>query len=175
MRKILIVVDMQNDFIDGSLGTKEALAIVDNVKDKIRSYRAEDIIVTMDTHTEDYMNTQEGKFLPVIHCVRGTEGWQLEQPVTDALGTDAILLEKPSFGSVKLPQAVSAVCGGEQPESVTLIGVCTDICVISNAMILKAAFPEVPLHVIPSCCAGVTPESHENALAAMRACQIITE
>lgn len=177
--KVLVVIDMQKDFTTGVLGNPETAAVTEPVAAYIRKFRTDNpdstVIATLDTHTEDYMNTQEGKFLPVVHCVRGTDGWMLEQAVTDALGTDSILLEKPSFGSVKLPQTVSAVCKGEQPEEITLVGVCTDICVISNAMILKAAFPEVPLRVIPECCAGVTPQSHDNALSAMRACQIITE
>ena len=165
MRKILVVVDMQNDFIDGSLGTPEALAIVENVKKKISQYDQENIFVTMDTHEENYMQTQEGKNLPVPHCIRGTEGWRLNPTIREAAG-DCELVEKPTFGSTELPKAV------KDCDEFILLGLCTDICVISNAMIVKAFLPEVPVRVDASCCAGVTPESHENALAAMKCCQI---
>ena len=123
----------------------------------------------LDTHTEDYMNTQEGRNLPVPHCIRGTEGWMLEDAVEKAIGEDAIKLEKVTFGAIDLPFAVGR---DEDIEEIQIIGVCTDICVISNAMILKAAFPEVPVKIIADCCAGVTPESHKNALEAMKVCQM---
>ena len=170
MRKILIVVDMQNDFIDGSLGTKEALAIVDNVKDKIRSYRAEDIIVTMDTHTEDYMNTQEGRNLPVVHCIRGTNGWAIREDIADLL-EGASVYEKPTFGSTQLAADLKALSEKEELE-LELIGLCTDICVVSNALLLKASMPEVKISVDSACCAGVTTEKHAAALETMRSCQI---
>ncbi|MCI2062140.1 MAG: cysteine hydrolase [Eubacteriaceae bacterium] len=169
--KLLIVVDMQKDFIDGALGTKEAQAIVVPAAQKIACWGG-DIICTRDTHDAGYLKTQEGRNLPVEHCIEGTEGWQI-QPVIEmaARGKRAAILNKPSFGSKELPEYIEARYGDEL-ESVELIGLCTDICVISNAMILKAFFPEVPVYVDPSCCAGVTPESHSNALAAMKACQI---
>ena len=174
MRRLLIVIDMQNDFIDGALGTAEALAIVENVKKKIRSYPAADVIATMDTHGEDYMTTQEGRNLPVPHCILGTEGWQLRPDIADLLDGAAIY-EKPTFGSVKLAEDLRALAEKEEME-LELIGLCTDICVVSNALLLKAAMPETPISVDASCCAGVTPESHLAALATMRACQInVTE
>ena len=169
MRKLLIVIDMQNDFIDGALGTKEAAAIVENVKAKIRSYPAADVIATMDTHTADYMETQEGKNLPVPHCIRGTAGWKPDAAVKKALGENVIWVEKGTFGAVDLPKIIGK---RRKIEEFLFVGVCTDICVISNAMIVKAAFPEVPVKIAADCCAGVTPQSHENALAAMQVCQM---
>ena len=169
--KALIVIDMQKDFTTGVLGNAECAAVVAPVADRIRAFRNENpdgiVLATLDTHTEDYMNTQEGRKLPVPHCIKPTDGWQLCPEIKTALGTDCILLEKGTFGAVNLPQALGAV-----PDEIELIGVCTDICVISNAMILKAAFPEVPVSVRADCCAGVTPESHNTALNAMKACQI---
>ena len=171
MRKILIVIDMQNDFIDGSLGTAEALAIVENVKDKIRQYSPADVIATMDTHGKDYMNTQEGKFLPVEHCIKGTEGWKIREDVA-ALLDGAKVYEKPTFGSVQLAADLKELSQAEDIE-LELIGLCTDICVVSNALLLKASMPEVQISVDPSCCAGVTPEKHLTALETMRSCQIV--
>ena len=170
MKKILIVVDMQNDFIDMALGTKEAAAIVDAVKEKIRSYPAENVIATMDTHGDDYLNTQEGQFLPVKHCVRGTEGWQLYPEIAPLLA-GAKIYEKPTFGSVQMAQELKAVSETEDLE-LELVGLCTDICVVSNALLLKAVMPEVRISVDASCCAGVTPEKHLAALETMRSCQI---
>ncbi len=170
MRKILVVIDMQNDFIDGALGTKEAEAIVENVKEKIRSYPQKDVYATMDTHTQDYMNTQEGKYLPVPHCIRGTQGWEI-RPDIDALLTDAHRYEKPTFGSIGLAADLTVLSAKEEIE-LELIGLCTDICVVSNALLLKAYMPEVKISVDASCCAGVTPEKHEAALETMRSCQI---
>lgn len=166
--KLLVVVDMQNDFIDGALGTAEAVAIVDNVAAKIRSARAEGTAVwfTRDTHEENYLTTQEGRNLPVPHCIRGTSGWEIS-PKLDV--TDSVIIDKPTFGSVELAQKVAQL---ENLESVELIGLCTDICVISNAMLIKAQLPELPVKVDPVCCAGVTPASHDNALSAMKMCQI---
>lgn len=168
MRKYLIVVDMQNDFIDGALGTAEAVGIVDTVARLVEGFDGE-VIFTRDTHTEDYMNTREGKYLPVPHCIRGTHGWQ----ITDALSTDGrVIFDKVTFGSHELAQYLAEESGAEPIESVTLVGLCTDICVISNAMLIKAKLPETDVIVKASACAGVTPESHGNALAAMRMCQI---
>ena len=167
MRKLLVVVDMQNDFIDGSLGTKEAQGIVANVIEKIKAYKADgaDVVFTLDTHDDDYMETLEGKNLPVLHCIKGTDGWRLQKDIDVFEGKR---FEKVTFGSVDLADHVA----GEGYDQVELVGLCTDICVISNAMLIKAAIPNTPILVDPSCCAGVTPESHGNALAAMRMCQI---
>ena len=170
MRKILIVIDMQNDFIDAALGTKEAVAIVEAVKEKIRSYPAENVIATMDTHTENYMQTQEGKYLPVPHCIKGTDGWKIRPDIAELL-TGAKIYEKPTFGSVALAADLKELSEKEEIE-IELIGLCTDICVASNALLLKATIPEVKISVDPACCAGVTPEKHEAALETMRSCQI---
>lgn len=172
--KVLFVVDMQNDFIDGALGTKEAVAIVPRVRAKIDAHLADGgaVIYTRDTHTADYLNTQEGRRLPVVHCVEDTPGWEISDKVFVA-GCEVI--NKPAFGSLELPQLLQELQSRhpeDELEFIELIGLCTDICVISNAMILKAAFPELPIKVDSSCCAGVTPESHENALKAMGMCQI---
>ena len=166
--KVLCVIDMQNDFIDGALGTKEAEAIVENVKAKIELYRknGDIVIFTRDTHTEDYMNTQEGKNLPVPHCIKGSNGWEISEKLDTA--SDKII-DKSTFGSFELAEYISTLADVDEIE---LIGLCTDICVISNAMILKARFTETPIKVDSSCCAGVTPESHTNALSAMKMCQI---
>ena len=164
---VLIVVDMQNDFIDGALGTKEAVQIVPAVQEKIEAARAKGdaVIFTRDTHEEGYLSTQEGAKLPVPHCIRGTHGWQISEalPVGDAL-----IIDKPTFGSRELGEYLVSLA----PERIELVGLCTDICVISNALLSKAFLPEVPVAVDAACCAGVTPESHNNALAAMACCQI---
>ena len=170
MRKLLIVIDMQNDFIDGALGTAEALAIVENVKNKIRSYPPEDIFATLDTHHENYLETQEGKYLPVPHCIRGTRGWEIRGDI-DALLAQAARYEKPTFGSTALAADIRSLSEQEDIE-LELVGLCTDICVVSNALLLKAAMPEVKISVDASCCAGVTPEKHLAALETMRSCQI---
>ncbi len=166
--KLLIVVDMQNDFIDGTLGTAEAVAIVDNVAAKIRAARAEgtEVWFTRDTHEENYLETQEGHNLPVKHCIRGTFGWEISSKL-DVDGS--VIINKPTFGSMELAERAASL---ENLESAELIGLCTDICVISNAILLKARLPELPVKVDASCCAGVTPASHENALNAMKMCQI---
>ena len=171
MKKLLLVIDMQNDFINGALGTKEAEAIVPNVVKRIQEFEG-DVLYTRDTHSEDYMETQEGKNLPVPHCIKGTPGWEL-CPELKALrdAGHSPVLDKLTFGAKDLPAYLET----RYPrglESVELIGLCTDICVISNAMVLKAFFPELPVSVTASCCAGVTPQSHENALEAMKMCQI---
>lgn len=166
--KLLIVVDMQNDFIDGALGTEEAKKIVPFVKEKISSYltAGDKVIYTRDTHTEHYLKTQEGKHLPVVHCVKGTTGWEIAEGV---FAEGSYVIDKPSFASMELAEYVAQL---ENLEEVELAGLCTDICVISNAMILKAKLPELPVAVDAACCAGVTVESHENALRAMKMCQI---
>ena len=166
MAKILVVVDMQNDFIDGSLGTPEALAIVPYVKGLIEHFDGK-VLFTRDTHFENYMATQEGRNLPVMHCIRDTSGWQI-RPELDALRkTEAI--DKVTFGSSDLPGILAKEA---DLESVTFVGLCTDICVISNVMLTKAFFPEVPIFVDARACAGVTPQSHKNALEAMKMCQV---
>lgn len=170
MKKILIVIDMQNDFIDGALGTKEAELIVEAVKDKIRSYPAEDVIATMDTHEENYMDTQEGYYLPVPHCIRGTDGWQIRPDIADLL-KGARIYEKPTFGSTQMASDLKEWSEKEELE-LELVGLCTDICVASNALLLKAFMPEVKISVDSACCAGVTPEKHLAALETMRSCQI---
>lgn len=166
MKKILVVTDLQTDFVDGALGTKEAQAIVPTVCAKIQNFDGE-VVFTMDTHTSQYPETQEGKKLPVPHCIRGTDGWQLDSRV-QPLSEGCRIIEKPAFGSVELAKYVAD--GGF--EEIEVIGLCTDICVISNAMLLKAFLPEVPITVDSACCAGVTPESHKKALDVMRSCQI---
>ncbi len=171
MKKILVVVDMQKDFVDGALGSKEAVAIVPNVVNKIKNFEG-DIFVTYDTHFENYMDTNEGKNLPVPHCIKGTEGWELNRDVMDALNDkEYTTVEKITFGSVDLPGLVGKVAG-DKAFTVELIGLCTDICVVSNALLLKANFPEMNIAVDATCCAGVTPESHEAALTTMKMCQI---
>ncbi len=163
MKKTLIVVDMQNDFIDGSLGTKEAQQIVENVKKKIAAYEKEgaEIIFTRDTHQKDYLNSNEGKHLPVEHCIEGTCGWH----IADGLKVSgAIYIDKPNFGYLNWKEY--------ELEEVELVGLCTDICVVSNALIIKATYPEIKVSVDASCCAGVTPESHKAALLTMKMCQV---
>ena len=171
MKKILIVVDMQNDFIDGALGTKEAQTIVDKAAEKIKSFDGE-IVVTFDTHFENYMETSEGKKLPVPHCIKGTLGHALNTKLNKALeGKRYTAVEKLTFGSVELPKIVETLAAGEMYE-VEMIGLCTDICVVSNALMLKAFNPECEITVLSDICAGVTPEKHLAALETMRSCQI---
>ena len=193
MKKLLIVVDMQNDFIDGSLGTPEALAIVEAVKDKIRSYPPEDVIATMDTHETDYLSTQEGKFPPVEHCIRDTHGWEIREDIMELLD-EAEIYEKPTFACEDLAQDLRGYAMdmkaradrlneiAENPEETVgeqieleLVGLCTDICIVSNALLLKALMPEVKISVDSSCCAGVTPEKHAAALETMRSCQVVVK
>ena len=173
MKKLLIVVDMQNAFIDGALGTAEGQAIVPTVTAHISQRRAEGytLIATLDTHGEDYMNTPEGAKLPVPHCIKGTKGWEIRLEIKDALG-DCLLVEKPTFGSVKLPRIVADIVGDDPDVTIELLGLCTDICVVSNALLLKAHFTEAALQVKRDCCAGVTPEKHNAALETMASCQI---
>ncbi len=168
MENILLVIDMQNDFIDGALGTTEAAAIVDKVKNKIENFEGQ-VWYTRDTHSESYMETREGKHLPVPHCIKGTDGWQITDKLS-GLRCDKII-DKPTFGSTELQMLLTK----ENARNITLVGLCTDICVISNAMLLKAALPEAEITVDAACCAGVTPESHTRALLAMQMCQIHVE
>ena len=173
MRKLLIVVDMQNDFITGALGTREAQAIVARAAAHIRARKAEGcaLLATLDTHGEDYLSTPEGTKLPVPHCIRGTEGWQLHPDIAAALG-DCPMVEKPTFGSVELPGIVADIVADDPGMTIELLGVCTDICVVSNALLLKARFPGATLQVKADCCAGVTPAKHLAALDVMASCQI---
>ena len=172
MRNLLIVVDMQNDFIDGALGTKEAVEIVPAVVEKIKNFEGK-VIFTRDTHFENYMETQEGRNLPVKHCIKDTFGWEIRKEIDDLRKEDAI--DKITFGSSELGGMLVELNKEEEIGSITLIGLCTDICVISNAMIAKAFLPEVEVKVDAGCCAGVTVESHKNALNAMKMCQIKVE
>ena len=168
--KLLVVVDMQNDFIDGALGSPEAQAIVPAVAAKIAEYKAlgRPIIYTRDLHNSNYLNTQEGQYLPVPHCIAGTHGWE----IADGLYVEGSIVDnKHSFGSTNLANYILSNYRGRFNE-IEVVGLCTDICVISNVMILKAHFPEMPITVDSKCCAGVTPASHENALNAMKMCQI---
>ena len=170
--KLLVVVDMQNDFITGSLGTPEAEAIVPNVIQKIESWDG-DIVATLDTHGENYLETMEGKFLPVPHCIFSTEGHCIESDVYAALQHKSgecrlTYIQKPTFGSTALPEIIR----GKNYESIEIIGLCTDICVVSNTLILKANYPETEIIVDASCCAGVAPETHKAALATMKMCHI---
>lgn len=172
MQRLLIVIDMQNDFIDGSLGTKEAQAIVPAVVEKIREFDGT-VLFTRDTHGEDYLQTAEGKKLPVVHCIKGTKGWELQEEI-EALRAEknAVVFDKQTFGSRELAEYISESIQSGGVDSIVLCGLCTDICVISNALLLKAFMPEVPIVVDSARCAGVTVESHENALKAMSMCQI---
>jgi len=175
MKKILIVVDMQKDFVDGALGTKEAVAIVDAVVEKVKNFDGE-VIFTRDTHFENYMETQEGKNLPVVHCVKNTDGWQII-PKLDVLCKEmgCKCYDKPTFGSTELAEDLKKAYAAGEIESVELIGLCTDICVVSNALMIKAFMPELPVALDSACCAGVTPAKHEAALETMRSCQILVK
>ncbi|MCD7739719.1 MAG: cysteine hydrolase [Lachnospiraceae bacterium] len=170
--KYLIIVDMQNDFITGSLGTKEAQAILPAVIRRAETFPGE-IIFTRDTHTQEYLTTQEGRNLPVEHCIAGTWGWQLAEELQQlAAKRGSRIFDKPTFGSVSLAQTLFSENEKKPIEEIELCGLCTDICVISNALLIKAWLPETAVSVDASCCAGVTPDSHLNALAAMKMCQI---
>lgn len=170
MKNILIVIDMQKDFVNGSLGTAEAEGIVAGVLDKISQYPKENIIATRDTHEANYLETQEGKNLPVPHCIKGTAGWELDSRIAEAL-QGVRVIDKPTFGSVDLAELLYEESKNEALE-VELVGLCTDICVISNAILLKAKMPEMKISVDSACCAGVTPDTHAAALTTMRMCQI---
>lgn len=164
--KFLIVVDMQVDFTTGSLGSPHAAAIIPHLVEKVKDFDGK-VIFTRDTHAQNYLQTQEGTKLPVVHCIKDTDGWQICEELRPFADT---VIDKETFGSMDLPHVLRQM--GEPIDSITLCGLCTDICVISNAMIVKAAFPEVPVSVDATCCAGVTEESHRTALDAMRAVQI---
>ena len=176
MKKILVVVDMQNDFIDGSLGTKEAENIVSNVIEKIKQYENDESVIyyTKDTHFDNYMTTQEGLKLPVPHCIKNTDGWRINKLIDNAANNNPIAkveyIDKPSFGAGTL--IYDAIVKAGEPCEITICGTCTDICVVSNALILKSFFPEVPMNVIADCCAGLTKEKHAAALEVMSSCQI---
>ena len=166
MSKVLVVVDMQNDFVNGSLGSEEARGILHKVKEKISEYQknGDVVIFTRDTHGEKYLQSQEGKYLPVPHCIYGTDGWE----IVDGLDAEECqYIDKPNFGWPHW-----GTMGFGNKDGIELIGVCTDICVVSNALILKAIYPEIPITVDASCCAGVTPENHKAALLTMKSCQI---
>ena len=171
-KKVLFVIDMQVDFVTGALANSEAQKIVGRIAEKIKAYQdaGHYVFFTRDTHGENYMDSQEGRLLPVEHCIEGSEGWQIVEGLR-AFATKENILDKPSFGSLELPKWVYKKTDGDFDE-MEFCGVCTDICVISNAMIMKAAFPEITLTVDSSCCAGVTTESHQTALDAMAACQM---
>ncbi len=172
MNNYLIVVDMQNDFIDGSLGTEEAQAMVPAVIKKIKDHKGP-VIFTFDTHEESYLESAEGKKLPVEHCIMGTDGWALNSEIENLrLSLDTLAFSKPTFGSKDLAQHLYEEDRQNKIDSIELVGLCTDICVISNALIIKAYLPDTKIMVDGSCCAGVTPESHNNALEAMKMCQI---
>lgn len=172
MSDYLIVVDMQNDFINGSLGTNEAQAIVPNVIDKIKKHKGP-VIFTYDTHEENYLETQEGKKLPVEHCIMGSDGWSLNDQIEKLrLELHTISFSKPTFGSKELADHLYAENKNNTISSIELVGLCTDICIISNAILIKSFLPETKISVDPSCCAGVTPDSHNNAIEAMKMCQI---
>ena len=170
MNKVLVVVDMQRDFITGALGSKEAQTIVPNVVKKIKEWNGP-IVVTKDTHSNNYLETREGKYLPVAHCIKDTDGWELHEDIVEALdGKDVIYINKPTFGSTYLPIVLEELI--DKDTTIEIVGLCTDICVVSNALLLKANFIETDISVIENCCAGVTPESHQAALTTMKMCQI---
>lgn len=172
-KKIIVAVDMQKDFIDGALGSAEAVKIVDRCAEKIKAAKAEGdtVIFTRDTHFENYMNTEEGRNLPVPHCIKGTDGWQITAALAELAG-DALIVDKETFGSRDLGRIVAEKLAEGGYDGVELFGLCTDICVISNALLIKAFCPDIPIYVDASCSAGVTPESHDTAVRAMETCQI---
>lgn len=175
--KVLVVVDVQNDFITGALGTDAAQVALPTIRKRMEAFLQEEkeeqklVVFTQDTHDADYLQTQEGHMLPVVHCVRGSEGWKIPDEIR-RLSSDSPVFEKPTFGSETLAEYLQQVNQADPITSIELLGFCTDICVISNALLLKAALPEVPISVTADCCAGVTPDSHEAALRVMQSCQI---
>lgn len=174
-KRYLIVVDMQKDFVNGALGTKEAEAIVPAVLEKVKNFDGE-VIFTKDTHFENYLSTAEGKLLPVEHCIKGTDGWMLIDELEKYCAENGnVVYEKLTFGCKELAQDMLAKYEAEAIASIELIGLCTDICVVSNALLLKAFLPEVEIYVDASCCAGVTPEKHDAALETMASCQILVK
>ena len=170
MRKLLLVIDVQTDFVDGALGTAEAVAIIPSVLREIAKYDKKDVIATRDTHPDSYMASREGRYLPVPHCIKGTPGWQIHPAIAPAI-EGCKIIDKPTFGSIELCDHIVNIAKNEEIE-VTLIGLCTDICVVSNAMLIKAALPEININVVADACAGVTPDTHSSALATMKMCQI---
>lgn len=171
---VLVIVDVQKDFVNGALGTKEAEAIIEPLVNKIRSFDGI-VLLTKDTHDQNYLSTQEGRNLPVEHCIKGTPGWEIDSRVMEALkekGLDYKIFEKGTFGSMSLGEYLVKLYQEGKVDRIEFVGICTDICVISNALLVKAMLPEVPMRVDAACCAGVTPESHEAALMTMKSCQI---
>ncbi len=174
--KVLVVVDMQKDFVDGSLGGAGPLSIVPSVCGRIRAYSGEEIVATLDTHGADYLSRLEGRKLPVVHCVEGTPGWRLDARVAEALrdaeahGARVSRFNKPTFGTTAVAKHLQTLKNA--PESIEICGLCTDICVVSNALILRAFFPDTPMLCDHTCCAGTSQEAHDAALAVMRSCQI---
>ena len=174
-RKYLVVVDMQKDFVNKALGTKEAEIILPAVVEKVHNFDGE-VIFTRDTHFEDYLSTSEGKLLPVEHCIKGTDGWQIVDELEEIRGVnDCVTYDKITFGCKELAQDMLRINEDEGIDSIELVGLCTDICVVSNALLLKAFLPEVEIKVDAACCAGVTPEKHTAALETMSSCQILVE
>lgn len=179
MQKVLVIIDMQHDFVDGVLGTSDAQSIVPLVEEQITTFEGP-IIFTRDTHNADYLSSQEGELLPIEHCQKDTQGWQIMENLVNAAEQrssmyDISYVDKPNFGSFELLHRLEGMHAVNPIESITLMGLCTDICVVSNALILKAGLPEIPIHVNPSCCAGVTKESHVAALLTMKMCQCILD
>lgn len=177
MNKILVVVDMQNDFIDGALGNPQCQAVVQNVVNKINEFDGDEVIYTMDTHDKYYLKTREGHNLPVRHCIEGTHGWELNEEVNNAIEEAekkccVTEIRKPTFGAVNLASNLTFEFDEKEEFEIEFVGVCTGICVISNVMLVKAFFPEANITVDASCCACVTPESHKTALEAMKLCQV---
>lgn len=173
MKRILVVVDMQNDFLTGTLGSKEAEQVIQSVVDKINKYKNENgtVILTRDTHDSHYLDTQEGKFLPVMHCIKDTMGWEIADQIKEVIDNNMMIIDKPTFGSMELASEIKNISENESVE-VELVGVCTDICVVSNALILKAVLPEVVVKVDATCCAGVTYSKHKSALETLKSCQV---
>ena len=175
MKSILLVIDVQNDFIDGALGTKEAIATLPNIIKKINNFDGE-VIFTRDIHDENYLSTQEGKYLPVLHCIKNTYGWQIAKEADDyRVKNKCMTFDKGVFGSIECAEYVKDQFENGNIDKITLIGYCTDICVVSNALIIKALCPELEIHVDSTCCAGVTPDKHKAALETMASCQIIID
>ena len=172
MEKILVVVDMQNDFIDESLGTEEARNIVEPVCEKIIEFGGQ-IFVTQDTHSDNYLETLEGRHLPVEHCIANTEGWLINSFIRNALKSkNYAFIEKEIFGSMKLVDQIAKILDKGVKGSIEIVGLCSDICVVSNALMLRSAFPNTEITVDASCCAGVTPDKHKAAMEVMKSCQI---
>ena len=175
MSKYLVVVDMQKDFIDGSLGTPEAQAVVPKVIEKIKNFPGT-VVYTRDTHDEDYLDTLEGKKLPVVHCVVGTKGWEFQDDIQKLITENrSLVFDKNTFGSTQLVGCIRGIDRMAAIDEVILVGLCTDICVLANAILVRTGMPNTLVTVDASCCAGSTPEKHRNALEAMKSCQIDIE